>query len=446
MSPKTEPMALTDAIITAQVHKKRDVFIASISEQRICKLASSYKNGEHCYFFQPCVRGSFNMCYFVEFDDGVKWVVRVPLEPCLAFGGKSKLETEIATMNFVAERTSIPIPAIVTYRLGEGPEPLSSFLILHYVEGRTLSYEELTSLSDKQRDCLYRSMADVFLQLRRLEFSGAGCLNVDVDGVASVSKMNMSIDINMQELEGLQPSTIQSRFYGQHGSLSSAKEYTAMLLDLADHAFAKGRSSVILNEEHGADALYQLHVFREHAKKWVDPRFEKGPFVLSHGDFELFNLLLNDDMQVVCVLDWEWSRVVPLQFFKPPLWLSVKETVRLAFDVHYLDYLGYFNKFLAILESLEVKKYGNPLLSIEWEKAKRNSGFLVANALESWTDIDWFGFRYLNKQYHGDASGLKERVKAFIEEVPSRKDFIASKYREGLAYTAEKEALKGHED
>ncbi|KAH8753789.1 hypothetical protein F5883DRAFT_431912 [Diaporthe sp. PMI_573] len=31
-------------------------------------------------------------------DNGQQWVVRVPLEPCLAFGGKSKLESEIATM------------------------------------------------------------------------------------------------------------------------------------------------------------------------------------------------------------------------------------------------------------------------------------------------------------------------------------------------------------
>ncbi len=52
---------------------------------------------------QPLARGSYNVCYFVESDgDGERWVVRVPLEPCLAFGGASKLESEVATMQWVS--------------------------------------------------------------------------------------------------------------------------------------------------------------------------------------------------------------------------------------------------------------------------------------------------------------------------------------------------------
>jgi aminoglycoside phosphotransferase (APT) family kinase protein len=45
----------------------------------------------------------------------------------------------------------------------------------------------------------------------------------------------------------------------------------------------------------------------------------RGPFVLVHGDLELFNLLVDDNMDIIAVLDWEWSRVVPRQFFIPPL-------------------------------------------------------------------------------------------------------------------------------
>jgi hypothetical protein len=34
------------------------------------------------------------------------------------------------------------------------------------------------------------------------------------------------------------------------------------------------------------------------------------------------NILFNDDYNLVAVLDWEWSRVVPAQLMVPPIWLT----------------------------------------------------------------------------------------------------------------------------
>ncbi len=86
----------------ARVHRNRDRFIASIYHEDICSLAALYYNGDACEFFKPPIRGSYNICYFVQFysidGDGDRWVVRVPLAPCLAFGSRSKLESEVATM------------------------------------------------------------------------------------------------------------------------------------------------------------------------------------------------------------------------------------------------------------------------------------------------------------------------------------------------------------
>ena len=95
---------LRDSIVQSRVHRERDQFIATIREDDVCHLASSYHNGDSCSFFQPPIRGSYNICYFVQFqshnakEDGDRWVVRVPLAPCLAHGAKAKLESEIATM------------------------------------------------------------------------------------------------------------------------------------------------------------------------------------------------------------------------------------------------------------------------------------------------------------------------------------------------------------
>ncbi len=92
---------LRDFIAKTRIHKERDAFIASIREEQVCNLASSHRRGDRCRCFKAPVRGSYNVCFFVKFDDGEKWVVRIPLAPCLAFGAKSKLESEIVTMLYV---------------------------------------------------------------------------------------------------------------------------------------------------------------------------------------------------------------------------------------------------------------------------------------------------------------------------------------------------------
>ena len=99
-----DPQQMKDSVVQSRVHQQRDQFIAAIREDDVCLLASSHRNGEHCSFFKPPIRGSYNICYFVQFqsqsfqEDGERWVVRVPLAPCLAYGSRTKLESEIATM------------------------------------------------------------------------------------------------------------------------------------------------------------------------------------------------------------------------------------------------------------------------------------------------------------------------------------------------------------
>jgi hypothetical protein len=76
------PQQLKDSIVQNRVHRERDQFIAAIHEDDIRRLASSHHNGDHCSFFKPPSRGSYNICYFVRFpsnsssEDVEKRVVR----------------------------------------------------------------------------------------------------------------------------------------------------------------------------------------------------------------------------------------------------------------------------------------------------------------------------------------------------------------------------------
>ncbi|KAH9205016.1 hypothetical protein DL95DRAFT_470977 [Leptodontidium sp. 2 PMI_412] len=109
---------MLDRIVEKRIHRARDKFIDAIKPGDICSLASSYHDNDPCDFFKEPKRGSYNICFFVQFridgkisEKGDRWVVRVPLSPCLAFGAQAKMEREFATMQLVAEKTKIPIVA-----------------------------------------------------------------------------------------------------------------------------------------------------------------------------------------------------------------------------------------------------------------------------------------------------------------------------------------------
>ncbi|KAK7408676.1 hypothetical protein QQX98_009144 [Neonectria punicea] len=341
-------------------------------------------------------------------------------------------------MQLVAENTNIPLPKIHAYQLGDDSHALSSFLILEYIEGRSISPSQLDSLTNDQRTRLYTSLASVYLQLRRLEFPSIGCLARGYKGF-EVGKRPATIDLNMQELEGLQPSTIQTR-YGNHGILSSANGYTAMLLEISDNAFSKTRSRV-LDQDHGEDALYHHDLFRRFVvDEWLDTKLNSGPFVLVHGDLQLFNCLVNEQMEVVSILDWEWSRVVPRQFFQPPLWLTNRNPGALSWDYAYSRFLESFDEFLDVTRALERKMYGNELLSDEWTEGK--DGFLVANALENWTEIDLFSADFISWKWYRGKADMGERIKIFMEEDPARRFQVSQLVQKHHDYKGELRKLR----
>ncbi|KAF4513173.1 hypothetical protein G6O67_000476 [Ophiocordyceps sinensis] len=208
-------------------------------------------------------------------------------------------------------------PEILAFGMDDGSEPLSTFLILEFIQGDRISFAHMQNMTSEQRANPYTSLADIYMQLRRLEFPSIGNLVPHPHGFR-VGKMNMSMDINMQEVEGLEPSVIQAFFYNKKGLLMSVNDHVSMLQKIAYNAFFRSRIGV--EEDMGTDAFYHLDIFRKYAQEWVDACLDRGPLVVVHGDLQPHNLIVDENMAILAMLDWYWSRVVPLQLFTPPLW------------------------------------------------------------------------------------------------------------------------------
>jgi len=81
-----------------RVQEERERFIKGIDKDAICRLASSYHNGEPCSIFKEPSYGSYNLCIYVAFSlSGDRWVIRIPIVPCLA-SVEEKLEQEVGAM------------------------------------------------------------------------------------------------------------------------------------------------------------------------------------------------------------------------------------------------------------------------------------------------------------------------------------------------------------
>ncbi|KAF4631887.1 hypothetical protein G7Y89_g6249 [Cudoniella acicularis] len=341
-------------------------------------------------------------------------------------------------MQLIAKKTNIPIPRIHASSLGR-EKGLYSFVILDYVEGRTLFDVGFNTLSDAQRQHLYEQLASIYLQLRRLEFSSIGVLGQGADDSVDVRKKVASIAINEQELEGLQPSRIQAEHGNCEGVLTSAGDYASTLLRIARNAFERGRKSVH-SEEDGNETLYNLDQFSQFTKKWLDHTFDRGPFMLDHGDLNPYNLMVNENIDIVALLDWEWACVVPLQFFVPPTWLTSRETDTLAWPVQYAKYVKELDIFRETVRDTELKVYGEELLSNEWARVHENGGILVQAALVNWTDMDYFAGRFLDKLLY-QRKDLQRRIEDFIKEDPARPIMVARKIRDWKKYRAERKHL-----
>ena len=355
----------------------------------IYTLASSFNNGRPCvggyYDSGGCVRmGGYNMSFLVEFDDGTKWVVRFPMIGAIARElVDEKLKTEVATMMFLSEKTTIPIPELIGYGLTGNPHHPKGlpFLIMTYIHGKTLR-KIWKDLDDAAKDKIYEQLADISIQLRSQSFDRVGALTLDNRNRWSLSNRPLT-----RPLASLQRDGIAVRMDSYY---KSASEYFAAYFGHHRRRFIEQPNST--DELSDAREKYAgLSLFEELIPRYVVREYDEGPFVLCHGDFHQPNLLLNDDFRVVAVLDWEWSCVLPIQVAcLPPVCLSPLKMEELALGEGRDDFLDAAEKFLHHLGEKECSTFGERTISIMLKEMMSNGGYWFGQAIQ-----DIYNFEYL---------------------------------------------------
>ncbi|KIH90767.1 hypothetical protein SPBR_00792 [Sporothrix brasiliensis 5110] len=291
----------------------------------------------------------------------------------------------------------------------------------------------------KRREALYRGLAHIYTELRKLEFPRIGALGFDPgDSSIQVRHRPINIEVLLQECEGLAPTARLP----PGTTFAGASQYLDTLLWLGDNLLEKGRNAV---DGRRNLLLYAFAAYRQYlTSKWMDPALETGPFVLMHGDLAIQNLLWDDDMNLVAVLDWEWSSVVPVQFLVPPLWIINHDFRFLCLT--YPDHMQEMRKLNAILDKMDTQ--------LDWSQQEKRCDALVLRGLshaEYVYDTFWSHLSYSEagclRFPRGDEeyAQYEETVDGWLEEFDTdeRREFVERKKKEAFEYYDEEEAYFG---
>ncbi|KAG9251951.1 kinase-like domain-containing protein [Emericellopsis atlantica] len=379
----------------------RKTYAESIDVEDVYRLASSHNMNKHCRTFREPESGSFNVCFFVTFpSDGRKWVVRFPIGPVLHDPGR-KIQSEIATISYLKRNTTIPVPEIYGYGIGASNDTSITgrpYLILEYVSGRPLNSDDLLTCSADASRLFYTQLASILSQLRIQEFDYSGSLATDAEG-KTILISPQSIDSNSVKLHNE-----QGTFNQRPKSAIEFAHFSYQVL------FDRLSQPAEMDEDDARHEVFALMDYRERLLNHVDS--SSKTFVLTHGDLRPSNIIVDEDLTIKAIIDWEWSCTVPRQFFIPPLWLAGND-VPLSFDNAYnLEY----SKFHRALTKAAESDPACRILANEWAPNLSASLdlYLPAAVLrhENFTNIY---YKFLFPRYFRGIN-RREKIREFLEE------------------------------
>jgi len=130
------------------------------------------------------VRGAFNVCLRMKFEDGGSSMIRFPC-PGVVIVPEEKVRNEVAVMRFIKKNTTIPVPHVYHYGMtDESAYGLGPFMIMEYIEhaidlvdalnkpGLTLDGRPILDpqISSERLEFVYSQMTDILLELSRHSF------------------------------------------------------------------------------------------------------------------------------------------------------------------------------------------------------------------------------------------------------------------------------------
>ncbi|KAI1502721.1 phosphotransferase family protein [Biscogniauxia marginata] len=459
-----------DDLIWQKLEEATDEWYKSIRTTELYRAVGNfilkYRDGQP-ELMHIAVKGGYNVVYRLEYKDGTSAIMRIPIKGVVPFPDE-KVQYEVATMRYVAANTTIPVPHVYHYgTAAENPTGLGPFIIMDYIEHHQNMSRELLdqesaidkrpildpNISEEKLEFLYAQMANILLQLSTLKFPRIGSL-VEKKGENSISVNGRPLIENMSDLvvhTNMPASILPSQTY------ASADEWYRALADMHMAQLTFQRNDAVEDEDDARDKYTARQLFRNLA---AEKRLMPNPSNLDDGfrlfseDFRPANVLLDKDLRVVGVIDWEFAYAAPAQFsFDPFWWLLLEDPESWAggYRTWMEAYEPRLQTFLRVLEAEEEKVAAanlaekvsrlsltgsgkaEPLLSQRMRESWEKRTWMINYAARKSWAFDFIWWRFLDENYFGPNENQDYKVRLELLSGPQRKvmeDFVAHKMKE----------------
>lgn len=102
----------------------------------LCRIASGIAGQPECKALDELACGLYNIVRPLEFPDKTRWAARVHIgrgeSPLVT---SAKLESEIATMQFIKEYSDVPVPRVFAYEVDEDNPVGAAFILMEFLPG-----------------------------------------------------------------------------------------------------------------------------------------------------------------------------------------------------------------------------------------------------------------------------------------------------------------------
>jgi aminoglycoside phosphotransferase (APT) family kinase protein len=294
----------------SQIVNEIDCLRSQINDTAVCEHASRLNGGRSCKVEHSskvgpgALMGCANYHARIRFHDGSpSWLLRVPRVTSFAVGLPVSLAdylilSEYATLKFL-ETTAVPAPQAFSYGIcsnGTDHGVGVSFLLTEELPGRPWTCEGVSGneATQGERIKVWTALADILAELEKHPWPKAGSLcfqssSIDVSAVASDRFVVLTP-------EG--PFDTSTSYY-----TAFAEQYLTLIAD--------GQ----LYTEYPVDAYLVYRFLKDNVVQLAQQDTEEAQvpekFFLKHADDKGDHLLVDDNLNITGIIDWQMARVVP---------------------------------------------------------------------------------------------------------------------------------------
>jgi hypothetical protein len=336
----------------------------------ITKTAAERRCGVPCTVMSVISEGAYNIALPLVFDDGVYWLLRVNCPPPaptpvsrLALEhstGRLTLESWVATTQYLKDNSSIMVPDVHFYDSSRTNPLRASYVVMDFIDGIPIPYSDIDPQCAEQMDKLYSQICNIAQQLSKHRFEHIGALYA-------------------ADLKYPQQVTIGPIFDARGnpcGPFSNARDYyTTLTQRYWDEArAAPSISQLPLPEtwswDHANGSDKELFTAFLHIKALGMVNFDnpnKDVSCLQHRDFKLRNFLVDSDINIVGIIDWDGVSTVPIFGYDPMSFCLAVE--------------GHKDRCIQLFAEWERKSLGDSIISDRYQSQDATLARLLGTAL-----------------------------------------------------------------